>query len=150
MPRGETPQLFSALSGLYGFDVARAERQTARELAEQRLTLAPRQHAPAHLLKAHGVLGGARPGWERVPRPACTGSRSGPCTTPDSTAPRPCRMARPQGSKFSQRIKELTDGRGVDVVFDCVGAAVWDENLNSLPPGGRLVITGSPSRRAVP
>jgi NADPH:quinone reductase-like Zn-dependent oxidoreductase len=45
-------------------------------------------------------------------------------------------------SKFSQRIKELTDGRGVDVVFDCVGAAVWDENLNSLTPGGRLVITG--------
>src|SRR5207245_8404944 len=23
--------------------------------------------------------------------------------------------------KFSQRVKELTDGRGVDVVFDCVG-----------------------------
>jgi len=26
--------------------------------------------------------------------------------------------------KFSQRVKELTDGRGVDVVFDCVGATV--------------------------
>jgi TOMM system kinase/cyclase fusion protein len=56
---GETPQLFSALSGLYGFYVARAEIQTARELAEQLLTLAQRQHDPAHLLKAHGVMAGS-------------------------------------------------------------------------------------------
>jgi NADPH:quinone reductase-like Zn-dependent oxidoreductase len=26
--------------------------------------------------------------------------------------------------KFSQRVKDLTNGRGVDMVFDCVGAAV--------------------------
>jgi NADPH:quinone reductase-like Zn-dependent oxidoreductase len=45
--------------------------------------------------------------------------------------------------KFSQRVKELTDGRGVDVVFDCVGATVWDESCASLKPGGRLVITGT-------
>src|SRR5256885_13163481 len=47
--------------------------------------------------------------------------------------------------KFSQRVKELTDGRGVDVVFDCVGATVWDESCASLKPGGRLVITGTRS-----
>jgi NADPH:quinone reductase-like Zn-dependent oxidoreductase len=47
--------------------------------------------------------------------------------------------------KFSERVKELTDGRGVDVVFDCVGANVWDESLASLKPGGRLVITGTTS-----
>ncbi len=51
---------------------------------------------------------------------------------------------------FSQRVKELTDGRGVDVVFDCVGAAVWDENLHSLKPGGRLVITGTTSGSQLP
>ncbi len=56
---GETPQLFSALSGLYGFYVARAGIQTARELAEQLLTLAQRQHDPAHLLKTHGVMAGS-------------------------------------------------------------------------------------------
>ena len=43
---------------------------------------------------------------------------------------------------FSQRVKEMTDGRGVDLVFDCVGADVWEENLECLKPGGRLVITG--------
>ena len=52
--------------------------------------------------------------------------------------------------KFSQRVKELTDGRGVDVVFDCVGATVWDESLNSLKPGGRLVITGTTSGSQIP
>jgi len=52
--------------------------------------------------------------------------------------------------KFSQRVKELTDGRGVDVVFDCVGATVWDESLASLKPGGRLVITGTTSGSQIP
>ena len=52
--------------------------------------------------------------------------------------------------KFSQRVKELTGGRGVDVVFDCVGATVWDESLASLKPGGRLVITGTTSGSQIP
>jgi NADPH:quinone reductase-like Zn-dependent oxidoreductase len=43
---------------------------------------------------------------------------------------------------FSRRVRELTDGKGVDLVFDCVGADVWEENLLCLKPGGRLVITG--------
>jgi NADPH:quinone reductase-like Zn-dependent oxidoreductase len=52
--------------------------------------------------------------------------------------------------KFSQRVKELTNGRGVDVVFDCVGASLWDESLSSLKPGGRLVITGTTSGSQIP
>ncbi len=43
---------------------------------------------------------------------------------------------------FSDRAKELTNGQGVDLVFDCVGADVWEQNLLSLKAGGRLVITG--------
>ena len=43
---------------------------------------------------------------------------------------------------FSQRVKELTDGSGVDLVLDCVGAEIWEENLLSMKQGGRLVITG--------
>ena len=45
-------------------------------------------------------------------------------------------------SEFSRAVLELTGGVGVDVVLDVVGAAVWRENLLSLRPGGRLVITG--------
>jgi NADPH:quinone reductase-like Zn-dependent oxidoreductase len=52
--------------------------------------------------------------------------------------------------KFSQRVKELTGGRGVDVVFDCVGAPVWDESCASLKPGGRLVITGTTGGSQIP
>jgi NADPH:quinone reductase-like Zn-dependent oxidoreductase len=43
---------------------------------------------------------------------------------------------------ISQKVKELTGGKGVDLVFDVVGADVWEESLLSLKPGGRLVITG--------
>ncbi len=44
--------------------------------------------------------------------------------------------------RLSERIKELTDGKGVDLVFDVVGADVWEESMLCLKPGGRLVITG--------
>ena len=43
---------------------------------------------------------------------------------------------------FSERIREFTEGRGVDLVFDCVGADVWEQSMLALKPGGRLVITG--------
>ncbi len=46
---------------------------------------------------------------------------------------------------FSQRILELTDGKGVDMILDVVGADVWEQNLLSLKEGGRLVITGTTS-----
>ena len=45
-------------------------------------------------------------------------------------------------ANMSQKVRELTDGQGVDLVFDVVGADVWEESLLSLKPGGRLVITG--------
>ena len=44
--------------------------------------------------------------------------------------------------EFSKAVRELNDGLGVDMVLDVVGAAVWRENLLSMRPGGRLVITG--------
>lgn len=45
-------------------------------------------------------------------------------------------------TNLSERVRELTDGQGVDLVFDVVGADVWEQNMLSLKPGGRLVITG--------
>jgi NADPH:quinone reductase-like Zn-dependent oxidoreductase len=40
------------------------------------------------------------------------------------------------------RVRELTDGQGVHVVLDHVGAAVWDAAFASLRPWGRFVTTG--------
>jgi putative PIG3 family NAD(P)H quinone oxidoreductase len=41
---------------------------------------------------------------------------------------------------FVARVKELTSGRGVDVVLDVQGGAYLERNLRTLATGGRLVI----------
>jgi putative PIG3 family NAD(P)H quinone oxidoreductase len=43
---------------------------------------------------------------------------------------------------FVERIREETDGRGVDVVLDNMGAAYLGRNVDALAVGGRLVIIG--------
>lgn len=43
---------------------------------------------------------------------------------------------------FAEWIKDLTQGTGVDVIEDFIGAAYWDKNLRSLKIGGRLVLVG--------
>ncbi|HSN69028.1 MAG TPA: NAD(P)H-quinone oxidoreductase [Thermoanaerobaculia bacterium] len=43
---------------------------------------------------------------------------------------------------FEERVKELTNGRGVDVVLDHIGASYLDRNLATLATGGRLVVIG--------
>jgi len=44
---------------------------------------------------------------------------------------------------ISEEIKRLTDGRGVDVVVEHVGAATWPGAVRSLARGGRLVTCGA-------
>lgn len=44
---------------------------------------------------------------------------------------------------IARRVLALTDGRGVDVVIENVGAAVWSSALKSLVRGGRLVTCGA-------
>jgi predicted ATPase len=54
---GDTREIFPVLFGLFGFYEVRGDLRTARELAEQLLTLAQRQHDPALLLQGHRVQG---------------------------------------------------------------------------------------------
>ena len=42
-------------------------------------------------------------------------------------------------------VRELTDGVGVDVVYDSVGAATWQSSLDSLRPRGMAVFYGNAS-----
>lgn len=44
---------------------------------------------------------------------------------------------------LAKRVQDLTGGRGVDVVFEHVGAQIWEQCLASLAKGGRLVTCGA-------
>ena len=46
---------------------------------------------------------------------------------------------------FVAEVQRLTDGRGVDVVYDSVGKATWEGSLNCLRPLGMLVFFGNAS-----
>jgi len=45
--------------------------------------------------------------------------------------------------KIRDEVRRLTNKRGVDVVFEHVGTATWDDSLASLAAGGRLVTCGA-------
>ena len=44
---------------------------------------------------------------------------------------------------IAAEVKKITGKRGVDVVFEHVGAATWPKSLESLAPAGRLVTCGN-------
>jgi NADPH2:quinone reductase len=46
---------------------------------------------------------------------------------------------------FEAEVKRLTGGRGVDVVYDSVGAQTFDKSLNCLKPRGYMVLFGQSS-----
>ncbi len=43
---------------------------------------------------------------------------------------------------FADRVVELTEGRGADVILDCIGGSYLEPNLRCLAVGGRLVVIG--------
>ena len=43
---------------------------------------------------------------------------------------------------FRERVKELTGGRGADVIYDPVGGDVFDESMRCVAPFGRILIVG--------
>ena len=51
---------------------------------------------------------------------------------------------------FTQRVKEITGGKGVPVVFDSVGKSTWDGSLDCLQPLGMMVSFGNASGAVPP
>jgi NADPH2:quinone reductase len=49
-----------------------------------------------------------------------------------------------------ERVKELTGGRGVPVVYDSVGKDTWEASLDCLAPRGMLVLFGQSSGKVPP
>lgn len=50
-----------------------------------------------------------------------------------------------RGADVTSWVREVTDGRGVDLVFDHVGPALWQSSLAALRPRGRFVTCGATS-----
>ncbi len=70
-----------------------------------------------------------------------------------------CRLALENGAAhcinyttedFTARVKELTGGKGVDVVMDSVGASTFEGSLNCLRPFGMMISFGSASGKVPP
>jgi NADPH2:quinone reductase len=51
---------------------------------------------------------------------------------------------------FESEVKRLTDGRGVDVVYDSVGKTTFDKSLDCLRPRGMMVLYGQASGAVPP
>ena len=47
-----------------------------------------------------------------------------------------------QREPFRDAVKRITDGRGVDVVFDPVGGAIFEESMRCIAWGARLLVIG--------
>ena len=52
-----------------------------------------------------------------------------------------------KGVSFREEVKDLTDGKGADVIYDPVGGDVFDESIRCINWGGRLLIVGFASGR---
>ena len=48
-----------------------------------------------------------------------------------------------KSQKIREEVRRITNKRGVDVVFEHVGTATWDESIASLAASGRLVTCGA-------
>jgi NADPH2:quinone reductase len=52
--------------------------------------------------------------------------------------------------EFAATAREITGGRGADVVYDGVGAATFDDSLKALRPRGMMVLFGASSGQVSP
>jgi NADPH2:quinone reductase len=111
-----------------------------------------RETEPGDVALVHAAAGGT--GQLLVQMLKQAGARViGTCSTPEKAA-----LARAAGADevilytqvdFAAEARRITDGRGVDVVYDSVGNATFDGSLKALRPRGLMVLFGQ-SSGAVP
>lgn len=111
-----------------------------------------RETEPGDVALVHAAAGGT--GQLLVQMLKQAGARViGTCSTPDKAE-----LARAAGSDevilytqtdFAVEARRLTEGRGVDVVYDSVGKTTFDGSLKALKPRGLMVLFGQ-SSGAVP
>ena len=107
-----------------------------------------RETRPGDVALVHAAAGGA--GLLTVQLLARAGATViGTCSTPEKEA-----LARAAGcthvvryteTDFAKEVKRITEGRGVDVVYDSVGRTTFEGSLTCLRPRGLLVLFGQSS-----
>jgi NADPH2:quinone reductase len=117
------------------------------------LTHGTRETRPGEVALVHAAAGGV--GLLLVQMLKAAGARViGTCSTEQKA-----KLARTAGADhviryteedFSARARELTDGRGVDVVYDSVAKTTFAGSLASLRPRGLLVLYGNSSGKVPP
>ncbi len=100
--------------------------------------------APGETVLVHGAAGGIGTSTLRL-APAFGAGRTIAVVSTEDKAD----VARAAGATdvvladgFKDAVKELTGGRGVDIVVDPVGGDRFTDSLRSLVPGGRLLVVG--------
>lgn len=105
------------------------------------------------VLLVHGAAGGV--GLTAVE----IGRRLGATVIATAGGPEKLALARAHGADHGidyrredirARVKELTGGRGADVVYDPVGGAVFEASLRAAAPGARLLVVGFASGTVPP
>jgi NADPH2:quinone reductase len=135
-PEGLDPVIAAALPVAYG---------TAHLGLERRARL-----RPGETLLVHGASGGVGLAAVEV------GKRMGATVIATASSADKLEIAAEHGADhlidyaegaFKDRVRELTGGRGADVIFDPVGGDVFDESLRCIAWEGRLLVVGFASGR---
>lgn len=100
--------------------------------------------APGETVLVHGAAGGIGTSTLRL-APAFGAARTIAVVSSEDKA----EIARAAGASdvvladgFKDSVRELTGGRGVDLILDPVGGDRFTDSLRSLAPGGRLLVVG--------
>jgi putative PIG3 family NAD(P)H quinone oxidoreductase len=56
----------------------------------------------------------------------------------------------PTQENFAEKIMDVTNGYGVDVILDVIGANYWEQNFQSLAINGRIILVGLMGGAVVP
>jgi len=100
--------------------------------------------APGDSVMVHGAAGGIGTSALRLARAFGAARTIGVVSTADKIE-----AAKSAGATdvvladgFKESVRELTDGRGVDIVLDPVGGDRFTDTLRSVAPGGRVLVVG--------
>lgn len=155
---------WSSVPGSYAEAVIAPERQLVRVpdgVSEEQAAALMLQGMTAHYL-VHGTRD-TRPGDSALVHAAAGGvgllltqflKAAGATVLGTCSSEEKAKLAREAGADqvilytqcdFSEEVRRLTDGRGVDVVYDSVGRTTFEGSLRSLRPRGLLALFGQSS-----